>query len=130
LLLYHCSSASLAVCHPQELQALPPPLTQSEADSIAAALGVELNRLQNIVISLDKAKYCLGQQGQCREAPLVLMSDAEVAEYLWNGERSVARKVVRAAAAAMLAQQVGRWAGLHAVGLRVQVLLCCGRWAE
>jgi hypothetical protein len=34
------------------------------------------------------------------------MSDAEVAEYLWNGERSVARRVVRAAAAAMLAQQV------------------------
>jgi hypothetical protein len=94
--------------HPhQELQALPPPLTQSEADSIAAALGVELNRLQNIVISLDKAKYCLSQAGQCREAPLVLMSDGEVAEYLWNGERSVARRAVRAAAAAMLAQQVG-----------------------
>jgi hypothetical protein len=62
--------------------------------------------LQNIVISLDKAKYCLGQQGQCREAPLVLMSDGEVAEYLWNGERSIARRAVRAAAAAMLAQQV------------------------
>jgi hypothetical protein len=103
--------------HLQELQALPPPLTQSEADSIAAALGVELNRLQNIVISLDKAKYCLGQSGQCRAAPLVLMSDAEVAEYLWNGERSVARKVVRAAAAAMLAQQVGCW--LFDVGFRV-----------
>lgn len=68
---------------------------------------MELNRLQNIVISLDKAKYCLGQPGQARGPPLLLMSDADVAEYLWNGERSVARRAARAAAAAMLAQQVG-----------------------
>jgi hypothetical protein len=50
----------------QALQALPPPLTVSEPDSVSAAVGVELNRLQNICITLDKAKHCLNQPGQCK----------------------------------------------------------------
>jgi hypothetical protein len=57
------------LCHapsPQALQALPPPLTVSEPDSLSAAVGVELNRLQNICITLDKAKHCLNQPHQCR----------------------------------------------------------------
>eukprot|EP00878_Enallax_costatus_P028162 GHUV01030381.1.p1 GENE.GHUV01030381.1~~GHUV01030381.1.p1 ORF type:complete len:660 (+),score=307.55 GHUV01030381.1:240-1982(+) len=95
---------------PGELQALPPPLTQAPADSVAAAVGVELNRLQNICISLDKAKHCLNQPGQCRDPPLALLTDEEVAEYLWNGDRSVARRAVKAAAAQILEQEVGRGA--------------------
>lgn len=98
---------------------MPPPLTQTKADSIAAAVGVELNRLQNIVISLDKAKYCLNQPGQCKEPPLILLSDDEVADYLWNGERSVAKRAVRAAAAYMLPPQVRQMvAAVHLAAVR------------
>lgn len=92
--------------HLQELQALPPPLTQTPADSVAAAVGVELNRLQNICISLDKAKHCLNQPGQCRDPPLAVMTDEEVAEYLWEGDKSVAKRAVKAAAAQILEKEV------------------------
>jgi hypothetical protein len=91
----------------QELQALPPPLTQTAADSVANAVGVELNRLQNISITLDKAKHCLNQPGQGRTAPLALLTDAEVAEHLWNGEKSVVKRAIRAASSVILEPSVG-----------------------
>lgn len=92
----------------QELQALEPPLTQSSAEAAASAIGVELNRLHNIVITLDKAKYVLSQPGQSREPLLALLSDEEVAAHLWNGERSIARRCVKAAAAVLLGDEVRR----------------------
>lgn len=61
-----CCCLCLFPLLPQALQALPPPLTVSEPDSVSAAVGVELNRLQNICITLDKAKHCLNQPGQCK----------------------------------------------------------------
>lgn len=92
----------------QELQSLPAPLTQSPADSVAAAVGVELNRLQNICISLDKAKHCLNQSGQSREPPLTVLTDDEVAEHLWNADKSVVKRAIKAAAAQILEQEVRR----------------------
>ncbi len=47
--------------------------------------GVSDNRLQNVVITLDKVKLCLSKPGQCLNAPLRLLTDSEVAEYLWTG---------------------------------------------
>ncbi len=47
--------------------------------------GVSNNRLQNIVITLDKVKLCLNKPGQCQRAPLRLLSEAEVVDYLWSG---------------------------------------------
>ena len=43
------------------------------------------NRLQNVVITLDKVKLCLSKPGQCLNAPLRLLTDSEVVEYLWTG---------------------------------------------
>ncbi len=46
------------------------------------------NRLQNVVITLDKVKLCM-QQGQCRDPPLRFLSDAEIVEHLWSGARAI-----------------------------------------
>ena len=53
----------------------------------ARCAGVSDNRLQNVVITLDKVKLCM-QQGQCRDPPLRVLSDAEVVEHLWSGARA------------------------------------------
>lgn len=55
------------------------------------------NRLQNVVITLDKVKHFLRQPGQPQGPPLRPCSPAEVAEFLWSGEGSVARRVADAA---------------------------------
>ena len=47
--------------------------------------GVSDNRLQNIVITLDKIKLCLHKSGNTCKPPLRLLSDEEVIEYLWTG---------------------------------------------
>lgn len=47
--------------------------------------GVSDNRLQNVVITLDKVKLCLNKPGQCQNAPLRLLAESEVVEYLWTG---------------------------------------------
>jgi Protein SET DOMAIN GROUP 2 C-terminal len=49
--------------------------------------GVADNRLQNVVITLDKVKMILGKPGQVQGPPLRMLSDAEVAEHLWTGEK-------------------------------------------
>ena len=53
----------------------------------AACVGVSDNRLQNIVITLDKVKLCLHKSGNTCKPPLRLLSDEEVTDYLWTGEQ-------------------------------------------
>ena len=49
---------------PQELLALRPPYaTYTAASAAAEAKGVSDNRLQNVVITLDKVKLCLERPG-------------------------------------------------------------------
>jgi hypothetical protein len=48
--------------------------------------GVSDNRLQNVVITLDKVKLCLGKPGQPLEAPLVMMSAKDIINFLWTGD--------------------------------------------
>ena len=50
-----------------------------------ARAGVSDNRVQNVAITLDKARLVLQQPGQSQQAPLRLCSDDEVAEHLWSG---------------------------------------------
>lgn len=44
------------------------------------------NRLQNIVITLDKVKMVLAAPGQSQGPAIYLLSDAEVLDHLWHGE--------------------------------------------
>ena len=57
------------------------------------------NRLQNIVITLDKVKRYLGEPGQPQGPPLHALTDAEATEFLWFGPRSVMRRALLHAAA-------------------------------
>lgn len=38
-----------------------------------------------MVITLDKVKLCLNKPGQCQNAPLRLLDESEIVEYLWTG---------------------------------------------
>ncbi|KFM28667.1 putative histone-lysine N-methyltransferase ATXR3 [Auxenochlorella protothecoides] len=61
----------------------------TEATASAEARGVTANRLQNIVITLDKVKMVLAAPGQSQGPAIYLLSDAEVLDHLWHGPRSV-----------------------------------------
>ncbi len=69
-----------------------------EASSLAEAKGVIMNRIQNIVITLDKVRMVLKQPNQTVDPPLCQITDAQVASYLWNGSTSVAKRLLRGAA--------------------------------
>lgn len=45
--------------------------------------------MQNVAITLDKARLVLQQPGQSQQAPLRLCSDAEAADHLWSGEAHI-----------------------------------------
>lgn len=49
--------------------------------------GVSDNRVQNVVITLDKVKLTLSRPGQCQRPPLRLLDSEEVTEYLWTGDQ-------------------------------------------
>ena len=49
--------------------------------------GVSDNRVQNVVITLDKVKLTLSRPGQCQRAPLRLLDSEEVTDYLWTGDQ-------------------------------------------
>ena len=53
--------------------------------TIAEAKGVTANRLQNIVITLDKVKRVLEAAEQPQGPCLELLSEAQVLDHLWNG---------------------------------------------
>ena len=58
---------------PRELLALRPPYaTYTPASAAAEAKGVSDNRLQNVVITLDKVKLCLERPGTSATAPALL----------------------------------------------------------
>ena len=65
------------------------------------ARGVAENRLQNLVITLDKVKHFLRQPGQPQGPPLRALTAAETAALLWSAPDSVARRLVDTAAAAL-----------------------------
>lgn len=98
---------------PKALLALPPALGGGYSRSSAAleARGVADSRLQNVVITVDKVKYVLSQSKAPEAqacAPLRRLSDAEAAAHVWNGDRSIARRLLRAAAPALSSPQVAR----------------------
>lgn len=47
--------------------------------------GVSENRIQNIVITLDKIRLALRQPSQPEAPPLMLLAEEDVVEYLWQG---------------------------------------------
>ena len=49
------------------------------------AAGVSDNRVQNVVITLDKVKLCIQKSGNTAKPPLRMLSDSEATEYLWTG---------------------------------------------
>lgn len=70
---------------PQELLALRPPYaTYTPASAAAEAKGVSDNRLQNVVITLDKVKLCLERPGMCSRFQLASLS-------CWPKAESVAK---------------------------------------
>jgi hypothetical protein len=86
----------------------------TEAAAAAEAKGVMANRLQNVVITLDKAKMFLQcEPGQPRGPLLRLLTDDEVVEHLWTGARSVARRVLIGASQAMSSQALSAIAALE-----------------
>ena len=101
---------------PAALLALPPALGGGYSRSAAAleARGVADSRLQNVVITVDKIKYVLSQSFKAADEssqscpPLRRLSDAEAADHVWNGDRSIARRLLRAAAPALSSPQVAR----------------------
>jgi hypothetical protein len=58
------------------------------------ARGVAENRLQNLIITLDKVKHVLRQPGQPQGPPLRLLSEAETAAALWSASDSMAQRLV------------------------------------
>ncbi|CAL8467814.1 g7352 [Coccomyxa elongata] len=94
---------------PEQLLALPSNIAAYTPFTAASeAKGVSDNRLQNVVITLDKVKLCLNKPGQCQNAPLRLLAESEVVEYLWTGTKSVARRLLRAAASELASPTVAR----------------------
>lgn len=70
-----------------------------EESAVVESQGVLANRLQNLVVTLDKAKYFLrNQPPEMRGPPLRYLTDKEVVEQLWLGPESVAIKASQAVA--------------------------------
>ena len=67
----------------------------------ATAAGVVATRVQNLVITLDKIKYVLRQEGQCREPFLRTIGEEEIIEHLWDGTNGILRRAVDACAGAV-----------------------------
>lgn len=67
----------------------------TEAAAAAEAKGVIANRVQNIAITLDKVRMVLKQPNQTQNAPLRVMSDQEIVDHLWNGPKSIGKRLLR-----------------------------------
>jgi hypothetical protein len=68
----------------------------------AEARGVIMNRVQNIVITLDKIRMVLKQPDQTLEPPLRRLSDSEVALHLWNGPASISKRLLQGCVGAIV----------------------------
>ena len=92
-----------------EKELLPEALMEKPLDGIvydrgfaeATAAGVVATRVQNLVITLDKIKYVLRQEGQCREPFLRTIGEEEIIEHLWDGTNGILRRAVDAFAGAV-----------------------------
>ena len=92
-----------------EKELLPAALMEKPLDGIvydrgfaeATAAGVVATRVQNLVITLDKIKYVLRQEGQCREPFLRTVGEEEIIEHLWDGPHGILRRAVDALAGAV-----------------------------
>lgn len=81
----------------------------NEASAAAEARGVAINRVQNVVITLDKLKMFLQTvPGQPQDPMLRLLNDQEVADYLWNDNKSIAKKILRGTAQILAPASVSR----------------------
>lgn len=67
----------------------------TEAAAAAEAKGVIANRIQNIAITLDKVRMVLKQPNQTSDPPLRVLKDEEICDHLWNGPKSIARRLLR-----------------------------------
>ncbi|GIL69137.1 hypothetical protein Vretifemale_124 [Volvox reticuliferus] len=108
---------------PKVLMRLPPQLakyTQESAEIEAEAIAQ--NRVQQIVITLDKVKHVLRQPGQLQAAPMRLLTEAEMVAHLWSGANSVAKRVLKNAAPilahsnAVVSKLYGLWSPVGATG--------------
>mmetsp|Transcript_26094 Transcript_26094/g.85738 ORF Transcript_26094/g.85738 Transcript_26094/m.85738 type:complete len:1200 (+) Transcript_26094:70-3669(+) len=85
---------------PQALLARGAAFGYNESNVAVEAAGVRETRIQNLAITIDKVKYFLAQQKSEENKvapPLVLLTDDEIKEHLWNGQSSIARRVLDAA---------------------------------
>jgi len=71
----------------------------TESSAAAEARGIAVNRVQNVVVTLDKIKMFLQSDLDQPQGPLLrLLPDKEVANYLWNDSKSIAKRLLRGAA--------------------------------
>lgn len=82
-------------CLKEELLERDPYKRYTEATAAAEAKGVVSNRLQNIVITLDKVRMFLSQPDQPQEPCLRILSEVEAKEHLWSGQRSVMKRILK-----------------------------------
>ena len=73
----------------------------TEATAAAEAKGVVANRLQNVVITLDKVRMFLSQPGQPQTPVLRPLTEEELVHHLWVGAKSIAKRLLRCVAAAL-----------------------------
>jgi len=84
-------------CLKKELLEKDPYKQYTEAAAAAEAKGVVSNRVQNIVITLDKVRMFLGQAGQPQDPCLRLLEEKEVIDFLWTGSKSIVSRLLRGA---------------------------------
>ncbi|GFR46120.1 hypothetical protein Agub_g7609 [Astrephomene gubernaculifera] len=78
---------------PPQLGKYTPESAEIEAEAIAQ------NRVQQIVITLDKVKHVLRQPGQLQTPPMRKLTEPEELAHLWSGANSIAKRVLKSAAA-------------------------------
>jgi hypothetical protein len=73
-------------------------LAYTEEEAVAEIEHLVAGRVHSLAVALDRAKMFLRHQSEEMKAtaPLSLLNDEQVADYLWNGTSSVARRVLGA----------------------------------
>lgn len=61
----------------------------TEESAEITAHGVYMNRLQSIVVVLDKVRYLLNRPGQLADPPLHWLEGSEVIHHVWKGPSSL-----------------------------------------
>ncbi|KAL4859889.1 Histone-lysine N-methyltransferase [Chlorella vulgaris] len=79
----------------------------NEASATIEAKGVVINRLQNVVITLDKVKMVLAHN-QPRDPCLKTLTNAEAVEHLWSGPKAVARRILSGCIQTLCAANISR----------------------